>query len=120
MNNVLIVDDEPYVSEVLRHFLSKNGYQVHTAMNGEEATHAVMSLQPEVVITDIQMPRMGGQELYAWIRENAPDFAGLVVVMTSRTDRALRTWADELDDIVFLEKPLSPRTLIARLNNHFS
>lgn len=120
MNKVLIVDDEPYVSEVLRHFLSKNGYQVHTASNGEEATHAVLSIHPEVVITDIQMPKMGGQELCSWIRENDPDFSGLIVVMTSRTDRDLRTWADQMDDIVFLEKPLSPRTLIARLNKHFS
>lgn len=120
MNKVLIVDDEPYVSEVLRHFLSKSGYEVHTACNGEEATHAVLSLQPEVLITDIQMPKMGGQELYSWIRENDPDYAGLIVIMTSRTDRDLRIWADQLDDILFLEKPLSPRTLIAHLNRHFS
>ena len=120
MNKVLIVDDEPYVSEVLRHFLDKNGYEVHTVTDGLAATEVVSSFKPEVVITDIQMPKMGGQELCAWIHEHEPDFAGLMVVMTSRTDRDLRTWAAQQSDIVFLEKPLSPRALIARLNKHFS
>lgn len=119
MTRVLLVDDEPYVSEVLRHFLNKNGYEVSIANNGEEATVEILRATPDVVITDIQMPKMGGQELCAWIRQNDPQFAGLIIIMTSRTDRDLRTWADEQRDIVFLEKPLSPRSLIARLNKHF-
>ena len=119
MNKVLIVDDEPYVSEVLKHFLGKNGYEVHTAINGEVATKVFASFNPEVVITDIQMPKMGGQELCAWIRKYEPDFDGLIVVMTSRTDKDLRIWAESQNDIIFLEKPLSPRSLIARLNKHF-
>jgi len=64
------------------------------------------------LITDIQMPRMTGQELCHRVREALPERTFPILVMTSRVEREHRQWASALPGIEFLEKPLSPRKLV--------
>lgn len=118
MNQVLLVDDEAYVLHVLRQFFERAGYVVQTASNGEEALALVETFRPAVLLTDVQMPRMGGQQLCEEIATRFPDPNRLVLVMTSRTDRELRTWAAAMDNAEFIEKPVSPRRVLARVAEH--
>lgn len=116
MARVLLVDDEPYVLHVLQQFFERSGHVVETAGDGEEALNRACSSPPEVLVTDVQMPRIGGQQLCEELALRCPDPRRLVLVMTSRTDRDLRAWAAGMANAEFFEKPVSPRRMLARVN----
>ena len=67
-SNVLVVDDEPQITRVLRTVLVSQGYQVRTAAEGEGALTSFQEWNPELVITDLYMPHMDGIELCRRIR----------------------------------------------------
>ena len=117
--SILIVDDEAHVVRVLRLMLEREGYQVAGASNGHEALASIAARRPDVMISDIQMDGMDGRELCRTVRERYPDEPFLILVMTSMTAAGEREWVRELGGIEFLEKPLSPRQLVARLAAHF-
>lgn len=117
---VLIVDDEPHVIHVVKQFLERKGYTVCTAANGQRALDIYEEILPAVVITDVQMPLMTGQELCEQLLQRYQNETAKIFVMTSRTDRDLRAWADKHLTIDFLEKPLSMRRLSTKLDDFFS
>src|SRR5437764_6326315 len=67
-SRVLVVDDEPQITRVLKTVLSSQGYQVRTASEAESALSSLDEWHPELVITDLYMPRMNGVELCRRIR----------------------------------------------------
>lgn len=117
--HILLVDDEPHVTRVLRLALEKAGYAVTTAHDGHEALACMAQQLPDVLISDIQMDGMDGRTLCPLARKTWPDHDFLILVMTSMTALEERSWARELANTEFLEKPLSPRQLVARLSRHF-
>ena len=117
---ILIVDDEPHVIRVLRLMLAKEGYQILSANDGNEALALLATARPDVMISDIQMAGMNGRDLCHATRARYPDEPFLILVMTSMTAAEERSWVRNLDNIEFLEKPLSPRQLAARLATHFN
>lgn len=119
MKKVLIVDDEPHVALVLKQFLERSGLKVLSALNGEKALELIQSEQPGAVVTDVQMPKMSGIELCETLQSNMPDYHPLIVLMTSRTDRDIRSWVEQNDQVEMMEKPLSMRRLLVRINDHF-
>ena len=120
MKHILLVDDQPHVIRLLRLCLEGDGYRIDTASNGIEALQRIRSSMPDVMITDIQMPGMGGQELCQTLQLEFPQRDFLILIMTSMTERDQREWAKSLPNTEFLEKPLSPRRLTAQLKRHFS
>ncbi|RDH85515.1 MAG: hypothetical protein DIZ78_11290 [endosymbiont of Escarpia spicata] len=120
MKKILIADDEPHAIRILRQSLERAGYQVEGARNGLEAIEKLREQMPDVLITDIQMPRMTGQELCAQIVEEMPQRDFLIFVLTSRTEIEHREWSAGIDNLRFLEKPISVRKLIATLDEYFS
>lgn len=117
--NILIVDDEPYVSRVLRLVLQQEGYRVTCVNNGREALDLFDSLQPDIVVTDVKMPHLSGQQLVESIRSRESCNNIPVVVMTSTLESENRDWVHDLGNISFLGKPVSPRDLVRVINNHF-
>ncbi|QOY94525.1 response regulator [Massilia sp. UMI-21] len=117
---ILIVDDEAHVIRVLRLMLEREGYDVQSAADGHEALEKMAVRRPDVLVSDIQMEGMDGRELCRTIRARYPDETFPILVMTSMTAASEREWVRELAHIDFLEKPLSPRQLVARLAAHFS
>jgi CheY-like chemotaxis protein len=116
---ILLVDDEPHVTRVLRLALEKAGYGVTVAHDGHEALARMAEHVPDVLISDIQMRGMDGRTLCPLARKTYPERDFLILVMTSMTALEERGWARELANTEFLEKPLSPRQLVARLSRHF-
>ncbi|MTJ52724.1 hybrid sensor histidine kinase/response regulator [Anabaena sp. UHCC 0253] len=103
---ILVVDDAISLRQTLSLTLQKSGYQVLQAQNGVEALEQ-LQLHPEieVIISDLEMPRMNGFELLSHIRQN-PDFAKKpVVVLTSRSAEKHRQLAYELGANSYLTKP---------------
>jgi len=117
---ILLVDDEPHVIRVLRLMLEREGYDVWSANDGNEALDKMSARRPDVMVSDIQMAGMDGRELCRTVRQRYPDETFPIFVMTSMTASQEREWVRELANVEFLEKPLSPRQLIARLTTYFA
>lgn len=119
MPHILIVDDEPMVIRVLRLALEKAGYSVTKANNGEEALERIREQTPDVVITDIEMPRLDGEGLCRRIAEEMPGRQFPIFVVTSLTAVEHRRWSAEMKNLHFLEKPISARRLLSSLSEYF-
>jgi two-component system, OmpR family, alkaline phosphatase synthesis response regulator PhoP len=119
MKKILIVDDEPHVTLLLRQFLERTGFSVDTAANGEQALDRIAEQIPDVLITDAQMPKMDGIELCETINSRHPELLPLIIMMTSRTDKHIRVWAENHSRVLLMEKPLSMRRLGAQLTQYF-
>ncbi|MDH5631912.1 MAG: response regulator [Gammaproteobacteria bacterium] len=115
---ILIADDEPHVIRVLRLALERDGYQVESAPNGQLAFEKIMERRPDVLITDIAMPRMTGRELCEKIEAEMPDREFLIFVSTSRTELEHREWSRKIRNLMFIEKPASTRRILDMLNDY--
>ena len=120
MKKIMLVDDEMHVLRILKMSLQKQGYDIVTYNNGQEALDALESVTPDVLVTDIQMPRMTGEELCNQIQKRYPDRQFLIFVLTSRTEVEHREWSAKIDNLKFLEKPVSMRNLISELDGYFA
>ena len=85
-SNILVVDDNPDKLLLLESALKLAGYRVTTATDGDEALAAIESYQPDLVITDVMMPRMNGYELAQRIRSN-PRTKFIPVIMQTAAGR---------------------------------
>ena len=120
MKRSLSVDDEANVTRMLKLMLERAGHAVNTAPDGEAGLASVLADPPDALITDIQMPRMDGRQLVRAIHERLPERRFEIFVMTSMTEREEREWVRAIPRVEFLEKPVSPRQLIARLAQSFA
>jgi len=76
---VLVVDDEPSIRKVLSAHLGREGYDIETAQDGGEAIEALSRGQFHAVVTDLQMPGIGGLELLAWVGEHQPGLPVIII-----------------------------------------
>lgn len=120
MKRILIVDDHPHVIRVLKLSLEREGYCVESACDGNDAIARIRLASPDVMITDLCMPGMGGQALCQAIQTELPERRFLILIMTSMTAKDERDWTSKFANLEFLEKPLSPRRLCTRLAEYFS
>ena len=109
---VLIVDDEPIVREVLSRYLTRSGYEVETAEDGQEALDSLGSNPPDLVVLDIMLPRLDGLSVFARLRERADT---PVILLTARAEEPDRVVGLEIGADDYVTKPFSPRELVARV-----
>jgi len=76
---ILVVDDEPSIREAMGEILERRGYEVLTAADGLDALHALSKSLPDLIISDLNMPRMSGFEFLAVVRERFPHIATIAV-----------------------------------------
>jgi len=115
MKRILIVDDQPHVIRVVKLGLESGGYEVDSASNGSECLVKLCTAHPDFLVTDIDMPRMSGRELCLAIEEQFPDRAFPIVVLTSRTEMEHREWTRKMNNLAFMEKPVSIRRLLSHI-----
>ena len=120
MKRILIVDDEPHVIRVMRLALERSDYEVDEAANGEIALQRIAANEPDVMITDIDMPKMNGEALCKEIHRLMPDRIFRIYVLTARAELEHREWSSRLPNLEFMEKPVSIRKLVTRLDAWFS
>jgi diguanylate cyclase (GGDEF)-like protein len=114
-SNILVVDDNPDKLQLIEAALSLAGYQVSTAIDGIEALAAIESYQPDLVITDVMMPRMNGYELAQRIRANPVTKFIPVIMQTAagRRSEDLRR-ANEVGALGYITDPTDIDLLLAR------
>ncbi len=114
-HRILVVDDEAHILQVLSLKLRNAGYEVLTAVDGEEAYECAMKQQPDLVITDFQMPYMTGLELCKALAGN-PATASIPVLMLTARGYALESEDLALGNIRdVLSKPFSPRAVVEKI-----
>lgn len=112
---VLIADDEPNIVASLEYLMTKSGYEVSIARNGEEALALVESFLPDVVLLDVMMPRKSGYEVCQKMRER-PEWRHIKVVMLSAKGREAEVSKGlSLGADVYITKPFSNQELMARI-----
>ena len=109
---VLIVDDDPHIREVLAFALAKAGMDSRVAQDGEAALASVAHQRPDLVILDINMPRMDGLEVCRRLRSES-DIP--ILFLSSRDDEIDRVLGIELGADDYVVKPFSPREVVARV-----
>lgn len=109
---VLIVDDEAPIREVLRRYLTADGFQVVEAADGDAALVQFDAHAPDVVVLDVMLPGVDGIEVLRRIRTRSDAYVLLVTARTEETDHliGLSVGADD-----YVDKPFSPRELVARV-----
>jgi DNA-binding NtrC family response regulator len=112
---VLIVDDEPEVRSELSRALTAQGFETATAEDGEQALRQLDSWSPDVIITDLVMPRLDGFELMRTLRGRGEVTPAIVLTGFGSVEKALSVIRD-LDAYWFLEKPVKLTALYSLLN----
>ena len=109
---ILVVDDDTNICELLRLYLTKEGYQVTTANDGEEGLEKFNQLKPDMVLLDVMMPRMDGLEVCRRIRKlgNTP-----VMMLTAKGETFDKVLGLELGADDYMVKPFALQELNARL-----
>ncbi len=109
---ILIVDDEKTLVKTLTYNLEKDGYQVISAYDGEEALNKVESDNPDLIILDLMLPGVDGFEVCRRVRKNM-DLP--IIMLTAKGDDIDKILGLELGADDYLTKPFNPRELLARV-----
>ena len=116
MNNILIIEDEEKVSEVIKAYLEKEGYEVYCTTKGCDGINLFNKIDFKLIILDLMLPDIDGEEVCKIIRETSDVYIFMLTAKVELSDKiqGLNMWADE-----YLTKPLSPRELTARVKALF-
>ncbi len=112
---ILLVDDEAAIIENLAPFLSRAGFEVVTAANGEEALAQIEAHAPNLIVMDVLMPKMDGRKTLRQLR-SADDWTP-VILLTQVGESTERAMALEEGADDYLNKPFDPHELVARIRS---
>lgn len=113
---ILVVDDEADIVELIAYHLKREGYQVFTASNGQEAVTTAKRVMPDLIILDIMMPKMDGIEACRIMR-TMPEFNNtFMVFLTARSEEYSEIAGFNVGADDYIAKPIKPRALLSRIN----
>jgi len=110
--NILVVDDEPQITRVLKTALASHGYSIRTARDGDEAVQLMKEWPPDLLITDLRMPNMDGLALCRHVRTSSelP-----IIVLSVRGEEPTKVQALDAGADDYVTKPFSVNELLARV-----
>lgn len=119
LKKILIADDEPDILEIISFNLEKEGFVVYTATDGNDAINKAQKLLPDLIILDVMMPHKTGIEACAILRQQPQLKETPIIILTALSDeqthiKGLESGADD-----FVNKPISPKVLVSRVNSLF-
>ncbi|MCH6267597.1 response regulator transcription factor [Neobacillus citreus] len=109
---ILLVDDERRIIEVLEAYLEREGYEIYSADNGIDALKKAKTLQPDLIILDLMLPDISGEEVCRLVRKES-DVPILMLTAKSAEDDRINGIVMGADD--YLTKPFSPREVVVRV-----
>jgi DNA-binding response OmpR family regulator len=114
VSRVLVVDDDPTVSDVVRRYLERDGFVVESAADGAATLAAAAARPPDLVVLDLGLPGLDGLEVCRQLRSHGPVPIVMLTARGSETDRILGL---ELGADDYVTKPFSPRELVLRVQS---
>ena len=112
--NILLAEDEPTISRLVRTYFERDNYTVYTASNGEEAIKIFKEVKIDLVCLDIMMPLMDGFEVTKIIRSSS-DVPIIIMTALQSEEDILKGYSLHVDD--YVTKPFNPKVLLAKVNN---
>lgn len=109
---ILLVDDERRIIEVLEAYLEREGYEIHSADNGIDALKKVKTIRPDLIILDLMLPDISGEEVCRLVRKES-EVPILMLTAKSAEDDRINGIVMGADD--YLTKPFSPREVVVRV-----
>jgi len=116
---VVVVEDDPDISELVGRYLDKAGYKTERIASGRDALEAIVARPPDLVVLDLMLPQMDGLEICRTLRANPKTSDIPIIMLTARGDEAERIVGLELGADDYLAKPFSPNELVARVRALF-
>ncbi len=113
MASILVVDDEPHITQVVSAYLEREGHRVLTAADGDQAYALARSTAPDLLVLDVMLPGRSGFEVLRQLRADGIESA--VVMLTARDDVIDRVAGLEMGADDYVTKPFEPRELVARI-----
>jgi DNA-binding response OmpR family regulator len=112
MKTVLVVDDEPKITRLVRDYLEQAGYNVRSALDGRTALSLAKTEKPDLIVLDLGLPGMDGLDFTREFRKssNAP-----IIMLTARSEESDKLVGLELGADDYMTKPFSPKELVARV-----
>ncbi|MGA8530975.1 MAG: response regulator [Acidobacteriaceae bacterium] len=112
---VLVVDDEPLIAQTVTAILNAHGFEAMEAISGEDALQMARSFRPDIVLSDVLMPRMTGVDLGVRLRNEFPQTRVLLFSGQAATSELMRRAEEQGYHFELFPKPIHPDELIARL-----
>lgn len=109
--SVVVIEDDPSISELLQLYLGREGYAVHAAAHGAEGVEMVREHDPSLVVLDLMLPDGSGFDFLKVIRES---YGGSLIILTARDAEQDKILGLELGADDYMVKPFSPGELVAR------
>ena len=113
---ILVVDDEIYIVHILDFSLGMEGYEVLTALDGEQALERLKSDKPDLIVLDIMMPKVDGYEVCRTIKTNAETQHIPVILLSAKGRNVDQKMGFDVGADDYITKPFSPRKLVERIN----
>jgi len=112
MKTILVVDDEPKITQLVKDYLERAGFETRSAYDGPSALAAVRAEKPDMVILDLGLPNLDGLDVTREIRahSNVP-----IIMLTARSEETDKLVGLELGADDYITKPFSPKELVARV-----
>src|SRR3972149_4532627 len=114
VRKILVVEDEKKIAEVIKAYLEREGYAITTTTSGSEALKLAAAHEPDLVVLDLMLPDLPGEEVCAELRRRS-DVPIIMVTARTAEDQRVHGLTIGADD--YLTKPFSPRELVARLKS---
>jgi two-component system alkaline phosphatase synthesis response regulator PhoP len=115
MAKILVVDDEQDILELIRHSLNKEGFEVHIAMNGQQAIEKAKQIIPDLILMDVMMPIMDGMEACRQLKEDPTTKNISIVFLTARSEEFAELAGFEAGADDYVAKPIRSRVLLSRI-----
>lgn len=115
MDKILVVDDEPDIAELVSYNLKKEGFEVETALDGEESLKKINANTYNLIVLDLMLPGIQGMELCKLIRNNPKTKKLPIIMLTAKGEELDRVLGLEIGADDYMTKPFSPRELAARI-----
>ena len=114
---ILIVDDDPDITEILTYNLSNEGYNVKSAVNGVEALKKAKKFIPDIILLDVMMPEMDGIEACSQLREIESLSKSMVIFLSARGEDFTQIAAFDAGADDYINKPVKPKILLKKISS---
>ena len=116
-NKILVVDDEMHIIRIVKYKLESAGYNVFTAINGEEALKVAREEMPDLIFLDIMMPGINGYEVCSQLKNDPKTKDIIIIMLTAKGQESDKIKGLEVGVDEYITKPFSPQDILDRVRD---